>query len=153
RQTQPVFIGAGGFADQHDLGGRVAIREHQVGGGAAQGDAVESHQGSPQGRQVRCRFGGFTRRLDGRLLPSRAATGGWPRSAAEFSWPVGQLRRGGCWRRGDGFRFGGRRRGGGGRPKAALRRRLNSLVGAPLDIERQQCQCLLRVKLIGGGGL
>ena len=67
-----VFVGAGGLADDHDLGVRTAIGKHQICGGVAQGAAIEIRQGFGQGSQIGgrcCQFpGAFCHAVGGRQV-------------------------------------------------------------------------------------
>ncbi len=121
RHAGAVIVGAGRIADQQQAGRWIALREHQVACGVAQGAAVEAGNGGAQVGE-RVRGGGGLRRAFGRSadgLPN-------PRRCTGEGVPWLPLPRSG----------GGLGRG--RRPQPIDRLGLERFVRAPLDLQPQR---------------
>lgn len=60
-KTLAILFGPGRLAHQHDVGLRIAVREHQIGGCAFQGAILEPVEGGAQFGQTGRGAGAFTR--------------------------------------------------------------------------------------------
>ncbi len=84
-----VFGLAGRVADKHQAGVRVAGGEHQIGGGIAQGTAVERGQGRTKlidGSRLPSGGGGTLRRRSGRDAGGTRAERGWAGGGCGRGW-------------------------------------------------------------------